>query len=116
MREIEGVEDHARGFAVGDRILQRAEAADAALVEDDDLAVDYGVFAGQRVERLRHVAVTLGPVEAAAREKPGLAVVDDGNGAIAVELDLVQPFLALRRLVDRGRELRLEGFRQRRFS
>ncbi len=104
MHEVEGVEHHAPRLALGDRVLQRAEAGCAARVQHHDLAVDDRVVAGEGGEGLRDVAVAVGPVEAAAGDelRPFSigAFGDDGDGAVAVELDLVQPSVALRRRVD----------------
>ena len=54
-------------------------------------------------------AVALGPVQAGARAQPHRAGVDPGDRAIAVELDLVQPLLALGRARRRRSELRPEA-------
>ena len=52
----------------------------------------------QRLKASGRVAVALGPVEAAAGEHGSGAAVDADQGAVAIELDLVQPVVAGGRL------------------
>ncbi len=53
-------------------------------------------------------AVPVRPVEPRARQQLRLVALDPGMHPIAVELDLVQPAVTGRRLVDEARELRLD--------
>jgi hypothetical protein len=70
--------------------------ADALRVEHDDLAVDHRVAAGQRREGLGRLAVA--PVQSSPlRVISRTSVIDEGQRPVAVELDLVQPVLPLRR-------------------
>ena len=45
------------------------------------------------------------PIEAGAGQQPDLAALDPGAGAIAVELDLVEPGIAFGRVAHEGGEL-----------
>lgn len=54
----------------------------------------------------------MGPIEPVAGEKPHLAMVEARMHAVTVELDFVQPLVALRRGVDQPGELRLDPFGQ----
>src|SRR5262249_33574525 len=54
------------------------------------------------------------PVHAVAGDETGVAALDGGQEAVAVELDLVDPLVAFGRGGDERGELRLEGARERR--
>ena len=108
MDEIEGVEDELVAGAFRQRVLQQGEAADPLVIEHDDLAVDDRFAAGQLGEGVRKIAVALGPVEPGARDQPHFAVFHMRHGAIAVELDFVQPRLFRMFAVGRVRHLRGE--------
>ncbi len=72
-----------------------------------DLAVEQRAAAAQRVEGAGERAEPGRPVEPGAGVEPLAATPERDQAAIAVELGLVQPVVALRRLVDQRRELRL---------
>lgn len=74
----------------------------AFVVEDDDFAVDDGVLNVQRFGCCGEVAVFRRSVQPAAGEDAHPAGVDDDLGAVAVELDLVSPSVALGQLGDQG--------------
>ena len=102
-KEVEDIIDEAIVAPVLQVRLQQREAADAALVLDDDLTVEQRAFGGKRGNRRRHGLEPVRPVLLAASQKPHLAVIKPRFHAVAVELDLVQPFRAARRLiVERG--------------
>src|SRR5262245_35738977 len=110
MEKVEGVEDELVAGAFGERLLEQGEAGDALVVQDDDLAVDDRLAARQPLEGVLQVAITLRPVQPAARDQLDLAVGDMGGGAVAVELYLVQPALLIPgRGVRRGGELRRDA-------
>ena len=88
--------------------------AHAGRIQHHDLAVDHRVPAGQRRERRPEIPVAMRPVEPAPGDQPRRPALDMRHRPVAVELDLVQPVVALRRRVDRARELRLHALRQRR--
>ena len=113
VEEIEGEERQLVRAPLGERVLERRKAAVAALVLDQDLAVDQRLPAGQRREGLGERAVAVGPVEAGAGDQPGRAALDPGERAIAVELDLVQPVGARGRRARRRGELGAQLGRQR---
>ena len=52
------------------------------------------------------------PVEAGARQQSHGAAIEARMHAVAVELDFVQPLVALRRRVDQLRQLRRDPLRQ----
>ena len=101
------------GLAARERILQGGEAGDAIGAHHGDLAVQIGGAdlgdrqgGGDRPE-------ARGPVEAAAGEHANLAGLEARRGAVAVQLDLVDPAIAGRRLVREGGELGRDEFRER---
>src|SRR5262245_59088747 len=103
IEKVEGVEDQPVAGALRQRVLQQREAGDALVVERNDLAVDDRLLARQLGKGLRQVAIALRPVEAAARDQADLADGNMGGGAVAVELDLVDPaMIVLRRRLCRG--------------
>ena len=82
-----------------ERHLQRAEIRMAVRVGDRDLAVDQCAVARQCRQRFNERRKLVRPVEAAARANDDVAAADGSERAIAVELDLVQPFCAGGRFV-----------------
>ena len=95
--------------AVAQRVLQRAEIGVALRVGHRDLAVEQRAVAGQFRQRpapaARNCSVQSRPLRVYITTLPPAS---DGDHAIAVILDLVQPLVAGRRLVDQGCELRLD--------
>ena len=107
-QQIERVEDEAIHPPFAEIGLQSGEIGSASAVFDHQLAVDQPRTEGERLERRDHVlAELLRPIVAAAGEEFHPAGLDARLQAIAIELDLVQPALALRR---RGHERRQCGF------
>ena len=109
-QQVEDEEDQIVGLAVGDRRLQRREVRRAGVVEGDHLPVDdpvgqtrAGPDDGRELRR---------PVQPLAGQQRRMAVLGAQLHAIAVELDLMRPALALRRLLRRLGELRLDELRQ----
>ena len=86
--------------------LAKGDAAD--LVEYDHLAIDVGRAAGQSFRGLGDRPIFVRPVMAAAGERPRFARLEHNLRPIAVELQLMQPVLAFRRLADQGRLHRLD--------
>ncbi len=111
VEEIEGEVDEAARRLVGQGLLQCGEVADALVVEHHDLAVDDRLAAGQGTEALGEVGVSRGPVEAAAGRHPYAVAGDERDRTVAVELDFVQPAVALRGIRCAARELRREPCR-----
>ena len=71
--------------------LQMVEIGDAAVVLDDDLAVDQGRAEPELGERVGDAAKARRPVEPVPCQQPHLVAVDARLDAIAVVLDLVNP-------------------------
>jgi hypothetical protein len=91
------------------RFLQRGKAADPVLVLDDDLAVDRRL-AGECLEGCSQIAVPVQPVVTVTGQQAHRAVLEARERAIAVELDLVQPF----RTIGCGRAWRCQLWSQER--
>ena len=72
------------------------------LIQDHDFAVDDGTFGIELAGGFHKIPILCGPVEPAAREDGSVAFVADDLRAIAVEFHLVNPAIALWRLVDQG--------------
>ena len=112
MQQIEDVIGQPLGLAARERILQSSEAGDAILAHHRDLAVQIsGADLGQRQGRGDRPEARR-PVEAAAGEHADLAGLEAGRRAVAVQLDLVDPVIAGRRLVREGGELGRDEFGQ----
>ena len=100
----------AAGFQIG---LEIVETGKAVLVLDDDLAVDQRRAEAELAERGGDRAEAIGPVERLAGGEPHRAPVDARLHAVAVVLDLVNPFRPARRPLARRRQAgRHEGRQQ----
>ena len=75
-------------------------------------AVEIGLPRAERRYGRGDRRIFMGPVEPGAGQQPHIATVQPRMHAVAVELDFVQPFVALRCRVDQLRELRCDPFRQ----
>jgi hypothetical protein len=95
-----------------DVLLNRLEVGQSRRQHERGLAVDQSAFAGKRLHRPRDSRKALRPVEPATAEQGDVVAGFARFDAIAVILDLVQPFLA-RRCVggERGKLRRDEGVR-----
>src|SRR5262249_33859666 len=114
IEQIEGMKDEPLGASLAQRRLQRGEVRRARFVLHHQLAVDQRLAQRQLFEgRADRLAELVGPIETAPGEQSYLAAVDARLQAIAVELDLVHPAAALRRLALQGGEARLDEIRQR---
>src|SRR5215218_4213921 len=112
VEQVEGVIDHPVGALRFELLLQAGEARDAARALDDDLAVDERGPELQRLEGLGEAPELDRPVEPFAGQELDLAAIDPRLQAITVELDLVHPFAADRRMRGERREARLVEGRQ----
>ena len=109
-QQVKGEEDQLSRLAVGDGGLQGREVRRAGGVEGYDLAVvDPLLKPGAGGDDLGKPD---GPVETLAGQKRRLAVRCAQLHPVAVELDLVGPRSALRRLLGRLGQLRLDEVRQ----
>ncbi len=108
-QQVEGDVGEVPRLPLLDEPLQAAEVADAARVEDHDLAVQPGAVGGERLEGLGDLGEPRRPVQLVAREQAHAGPVHAGGDAVAVVLDLVQPAVALRRLLDQRREAEGHG-------
>jgi hypothetical protein len=110
VEQVEGVVGERVRRALLKRSLQIGEAASSLLVEDDHFAVENGAVDGELGGGFCNVAHAMGPVETTTREEAGAALsvffVDMDLNAIAVELELVQPVIAFRRLFNRRGQFR----------
>ena len=105
MEEVEDEIDEAAGLAVRQRPLQSGKAGAAARLDRGDLAVEDGVARRPPGQRLGDLGKALRPIEPIAGLQRRAPVCEPGEDAIAVELDLVQPVVALRRRGCGTREL-----------
>ena len=98
VQQVEREEHEVVYVAFRQRGLQRREIRCTVRIECGDLAVDdaVGKLRRQLGDRLKLV----GPVETFARLQCRLAVRDAQLHAIAIELRLVRPLIAARRLLD----------------
>ena len=78
--------------AAGAPLVEGVEVRDAVLVQDRELAVDDVRAALDAGQGCRHLRVRAGAAPQALRPQLGLAMVDAGNAAPAVVLELVEPF------------------------
>lgn len=100
MQDIEGAEIHGIGIAV-DGFLQRAEIRQPGLIGDDRFTVDDRVLDLEIPRGLNEPGIFARPVRTGFRiDADILGAANDDLGAIAVELDLVNPVLTLGRLGD----------------
>ena len=107
--KIEHEIDQILGPAIRECRLQRREVRRARVIECHNLSVDDGI--GQVGRSLGNSAELPGPVEAFAREHRRGAILDVELHAVAVELDLVNPVVALRRPGKGLAELRMDEAR-----
>ena len=99
---VEEVEDEVGervALAFVERCLQRGEGGDAAVVEDDDFAVEGEFVGGEGGDGVGDGAHAVRPVEAFAGEELDAGAGFAGLDAVAVELDLVKPGGAVGRSV-----------------
>ena len=109
VQQVEGVIDQPVRLAPRDRVVEEVEMRDAAIVGHGDLAIDDQLVPGGgergegRAEGFRPV------IPVAADQRQAAAAVDDGDQAMAVVLDLVQPALAIGRRRARRHDLQTHG-------
>ena len=107
VEEVEQVVTEAVAAAGREVGLQRRKVRGAAGALDDQFAVEDRDLRRERGKRLGdRRAEAIGPVLAAAGQQLHVAAVDVRLQPVAVELDLVHPGVALRRLRFEGRERR----------
>jgi hypothetical protein len=76
-------------------------------------AVEIGLARAKRRHGRGDRRISMGPVEAGARQQPHVAAIEARMHAIAVELDFKQPLVAFRRHVDELGQLRRDPLWQR---
>src|SRR5690606_37865564 len=74
----------------------------------DQLAIQRRAAQAQRLHRVADLGNAVGPLQRVSRPQTHLALLDGGEDAVAIPLDLVQPLLALRRGLAQACQLRLE--------
>ncbi|ESX47981.1 hypothetical protein X761_29160 [Mesorhizobium sp. LSHC424B00] len=94
-------------LAAGDGFAQRLIVRKAGFVEYDYFAVNDGILDAKAFCGTGQIPVFCRPIVAVAREDAHV-MIDDDLAAIAVELDFVNPFVAFGRLLDQGRQQRLD--------
>ena len=108
MHEIEDIEHHAVVSAVLEIFLQQRKAGNAVGTFRYQFAVDQRGLGWQVGDSFGNGRKLFGPVEAAAREQLHLAAVEPSLDAIAVEFNLVDPVVAVRRVVDERGQTRFD--------
>ena len=98
--------------AILEVVLQRGEIRGAVFVDRSDLAVEDGIVAGKLGAGGGDGRKFLGPVEAAPRLERHRAVGDASLDAVAVELDLMDPAVAVGRSRAQRREARRDEVRE----
>ena len=106
-QQIEGEEDELVSAALVHSRLQAAEHRHTIGIERAKFTIDVGGLRLQGLKGPDCTAIPVRPVQPRARQQLGLASLNSGVHAVAVELDLMQPAVTSRRLVDDARELRL---------
>ena len=97
------------------RSLQVGKARGAALVQDDDFAIEDRALGSNVFELLRDRPHAVRPVQAGASKKPHTRPVFADLNAVAIELQLVKPARSSRRIAGRQRKFRRDERRQRLF-
>ena len=69
------------------------------LFEPDDLAIEDGSGPTEGCEGFSQLGKAVRPILVVAGHQPGSPILDPGQHAVAVELDLVQPIVSIRRLL-----------------
>src|SRR5260221_3954292 len=108
MQKVEWIEHHPVVSTRFELLLEQREARDAVAAFRHNLAIDQSAFSWQFGDRVRDRGKFSGPVEALTREEFYPAAVQPGLDAVSVEFDLVQPVVAVRRLVTRRGETRCD--------
>src|SRR5690606_504244 len=107
MQQVEQHVGQRAGALAGQRGLQQVEVL-ASAVAGDQLAIQRRTAQAQRLHRVADLGDAVGPLQRIARPQPHLALLDGGEDAVAIPLDLVQPLLAFRRGLAQARQLRLK--------
>src|SRR4029079_7412557 len=105
---VEGLVQAARVAAALQRVLQELKVSHAVISEHGHFTVEQRALHGQRAQGAHDRRQARAPVVAAAREAQRAALLDTRQNAVAVELDLVQPLVALGRGARQRRQLRLD--------
>jgi hypothetical protein len=88
------------------------ERGDAVRKDPAQFAVEIGLARAKRRHGFGDRRIFMGPVEPGAGQQLDRAAVEPRMHAVAVELDFVQPVVAVRRRVDQLGELRHDPFWQ----
>src|SRR5438552_1221291 len=99
MKAIEQEESEGGGVPGIACRLDHAEGARAVGAHAAQLAIEITRAQRKLRQSLGNRRVFVGPVETTAREQAHLAIINASGHAVAVELNLVQPLLALRRFL-----------------
>jgi hypothetical protein len=112
--EVQQIEDHA-GEPAAPRtrheILKRLKAAGAVGQQHGDLTVEDRLLGREARDRCGDVGKALGPVARVSAQELCPTMVEPGEHAIAIVLQLVKPAVALGRSLDERGKLGLNEFR-----
>src|SRR5437667_5271241 len=118
--EIEDVVQHGDVAATADAtsmltdagaLLHQAERCTALFIEGDNLAIQNGSFCFNKVRKLVEFRILSGQIVLIARNQADAAVFDEGDGAIAIPLNLEQVFRIVEGLFDGDGQHGVDGGR-----
>ncbi len=112
VQDIEHIVDETVMAAILEVVLQRGEIRGAVFVDRGNLAVEDGIVAGKLGAGGGDGRKFLGPVETTPRLERHRAVGDASLDAVAVELDLMDPAIAVGRSRAQRREARRDEVRE----
>jgi hypothetical protein len=113
MQQVEQEKDECLAVPGVRCILDQAEGGRAVRPDAAQFPVEIGLLGRERRYRRRYGRVFMRPVKPGARQQPNGAAVQPCMHAVAIELDFMEPFRPVRRLVDQLGELRLHPGGQR---
>src|SRR6476659_8086302 len=107
MKQIEGIKDDAIGSDSHGR-LKRLKVRGPVFVLDVGLSINDCRFAAETSSSTNDAGITVAPIMSIPAKDTRLAALNHHLRAVAIMFDFVNPVLALRRLIDRGSNLRLD--------
>src|SRR5579859_7923951 len=113
VEEIEGKESKPSLIVGAERLLERSETRMSLVVEHHHLAIEGELLGGKRLERPDQPLEALGPILSRAGQQSSAVRIAPAIDAVAIELELMEPVLAVGWAIDGGRELRRHEFLQR---
>src|SRR5690606_14890161 len=104
--KVEQIEDQRLFGPQFESILQLLKVGDSPVAQVNHLAIEYPFGEGQFLEGCSNGTEAMSPIIALPGDQPHFSLVEHGEDAIAVELDLVQPVIARGDVSRKGRQLR----------